>query len=120
MTATNENWKPTRFQILEEIRKERSRQIVKGYTWPHDDEHGIGHIINEVERRLKPDDQPWDRDTLVKCAAMLLAAIEAFDRLPANPEVGPRCGACRLGLPSHEPRDPQCVAHEPSGKGSSE
>lgn len=27
---------------------------------------------------------------------------------PSNPEVGPRCGACRLGLPSHNTLDPLC------------
>ena len=30
----------------------------------------------------------------------------------SNPEVGPRCGACRLGLVFHEPRDPQCFWYE--------
>ncbi len=30
----------------------------------------------------------------------------------SNPEVGPRCGACRLGLVVHESRDPQCVYAE--------
>ena len=30
----------------------------------------------------------------------------------SNPDVGPRCGACRLGLVVHEPSDPQCFWYE--------
>lgn len=30
----------------------------------------------------------------------------------ANPERGPRCGECRLGLGVHEPRDPLCAWYE--------
>lgn len=29
----------------------------------------------------------------------------------ANPDIGPRCPACRIGLVTHEPKDPQCIGH---------
>lgn len=29
----------------------------------------------------------------------------------SNPDVGPRCPACRMGLVTHEPADPQCIGH---------
>jgi len=28
-----------------------------------------------------------------------------------NPDVGPRCPACRAGLVTHVPEDPHCIAH---------
>ena len=30
----------------------------------------------------------------------------------SNPDVGPRCPACRMGLVTHEPSDPQCFWYE--------
>ena len=28
-----------------------------------------------------------------------------------NPDIGPRCPACRMGLVTHEPLDPHCVGY---------
>jgi len=33
------------------------------------------------------------------------------DEYPNNPDVGPRCGECRLGLGTHDERDPYCDYH---------
>lgn len=29
----------------------------------------------------------------------------------SNPDVGPRCPACRMGLVTHEPKDPHCIEY---------
>lgn len=31
-----------------------------------------------------------------------------------NPDVGPRCGECRLGLGAHNTADPLCDHHDPN------
>ena len=33
-----------------------------------------------------------------------------------NPEIGIRCGECRLGLGTHRPEDPYCDLHKEATK----
>lgn len=38
-----------------------------------------------------------------------------YPRPRTNPDVGPRCGECRLGLGAHNTADPLCDHHERTG-----
>lgn len=84
-----------------DVCNERARQVFKGYTAAHDDEHdvedlseaAISYMMRAAHRPLGAQDY-WpfigdmpsrtagetERDDLVKAAAMALAAIERFDR----------------------------------------
>lgn len=71
---------------IESIAAERARQIEKGWTPEHDDEHSTNHLVNRAityahagryEAHLERD---LLRDQLVKAAALLVAAIERLDR----------------------------------------
>lgn len=62
------------------IRAERTRQIELGYTPEHDDEHGLDHLLSEVNRKATT--WPPKRADLVRDATLLLAAIEWYDRHP--------------------------------------
>lgn len=80
---------------LQFVKRERERQIEKGYDAQHDDELGIDHIIIEANRRrmtylgngprpgMAPD---LYRQKLVEVAAMYVAAIEAMDRARVRAE----------------------------------
>lgn len=41
----------------------------------------------------------------------VLFKITELRRL-TNPEVGPRCPACRMGLVTHVPEDPKCIINQ--------
>ena len=41
---------------------------------------------------------------------------ESDEAAVGNPDRGPRCGECRLGLGVHEPADPLCFWHEKEGE----
>jgi hypothetical protein len=56
-----------------DVAHERHRQIEKGYTPEHDDEHGVQHILQEAYDRLR------DGKT-AQAGALLLAADAALER----------------------------------------
>lgn len=58
---------------------ERRRQVGKGYTLEHDDEHGAEHLVELVLDRLQ-NEKSDPRELLVQCAALLIAAVETIDR----------------------------------------
>ena len=62
------------------VQAERTRQIEKGYTPEHDDEHGLEHVLSQVNRKATT--WPPSRDHLVRDAALILAAVEWYDRHP--------------------------------------
>lgn len=86
--------------VLQELMAERDRQIAKGYTIAHDDQHTDGTILQAAEeiihtiqhdRRDVRDQWPhvvrdharekYDtRQRLIIAAAMLVAEIERIDR----------------------------------------
>lgn len=85
-------------KALEDINRERERQIAKGYDARHDDEHSDGSIARAaasyalVACPLKTNTPiwPWSydsyipglpRDALVKAGALIVAEIERLDRL---------------------------------------
>lgn len=71
-------------RVVTEIYEERIDQIERGYTPEHDDEHGLQHIMDQEQQRTAG--KLWSRESLVEAAAVLVAAIEWFDR---NPSRGP-------------------------------
>jgi len=64
--------------IIDEVAAERQKQIEKGYDAAHDDEHGWMHV--RYIARLNLDWTTDERESMVKAAASLVAAVEAFDR----------------------------------------
>lgn len=71
-------------EILEQIAGERARQVELGWTIEHDNRYGVRHLVALSEKYLnrENDDNPgyYSRDNLVKATALLVAAIERFDR----------------------------------------
>lgn len=64
-------------QAIEDVLAERQRQIRKGYTPEHDDEHAPAKIL----RYCGPFDWSYvTRRQLVRIAACAIAAIERYDR----------------------------------------
>lgn len=96
--------------VYDEICAERGKQIVKGFNAAHDDaEHAPGNLsqgamcyaeaatlaasgINGMVLGLDPKSWPFvdgwhyegERESMVKAAAMLVAAIEQYDRRNAK------------------------------------
>ncbi len=69
--------------VLEELWVERRRQGSKGYTYVHDDVHGIGHLVTEAVGRISNLNDKEDsevRSRLIKSAALLVAAVDLLDR----------------------------------------
>jgi hypothetical protein len=69
-----------------EVITERARQVEKGYTHEHDDQHGAAGIARVATTYIDPDAQTVDRVSLVKAAALLVAAIEELDRRTVTTE----------------------------------
>ncbi len=81
-------------EILDEIIAERERQDVKWGGPEHDDNHRLGDWLQFIEDRAdyqrfvlehpeRASDSPYLSDyraTLIKIAALAVAAIESFDR----------------------------------------
>lgn len=74
-------------RIMDEIYAERARQIEKGWSHEHDDEHGAGHLVQEARGRMnrygndgKYLVKPYQRKLLLEAATLLVAAIESIDR----------------------------------------
>lgn len=74
--------------VFDDIYAERARQIKKGYTQEHDDEHGVAHLLgwagSYILRAKFAPDPATARDRLIKMAALTVAAIEAHDRKEKN------------------------------------
>jgi hypothetical protein len=72
-------------------------------------------LLEEVFEALAESEPTALRAELVQAAAVAVQWVETIDRRAAravrNPDVGPRCPACRMGLPTHEYADPQCTAY---------
>jgi hypothetical protein len=72
--------------VIDDIVAERQRQVARGYTAEHDDEHATGEIISgewgAVMRleRVVAGIHPNPRDGLVQAAALVVAEIERLDR----------------------------------------
>lgn len=57
----------------------------------------------------------WMNDAVARAMTLPLDPDDLIGApAPARPEVGPRCGACRLGLPTHDTADPLCEAKPPT------
>lgn len=65
--------------VISEVAQERIRQRLLGYSPEHDDEHGPQHLMEQVQQRVAG--KLWTRDDLVEAAAVLVAAVEWFDRV---------------------------------------
>lgn len=73
MSADPEPPRPTRESWSSTLAEERDRQVAKGYTPQHDDEHGVRHLLNwaiEYARLGKH----------VEASALVWAAMDSLDR----------------------------------------
>lgn len=70
--------------LIDEVWAERRRQIEGGYTHAHDDEHGVGHLIEWAEAYFTGSGTyqlgHYNRDNMIKGIALMVAAVEALDR----------------------------------------
>lgn len=75
-------------RVYYDIKVERTRQIEKGWTPEHDDEHGVAHLVEQTRGRIgeldywlrEPDLILPTRQQLIQVAALAVAAIEVMDR----------------------------------------
>lgn len=88
-------WRPTihdtpRAGIFGELDTERERQQTLHYDLTHDDEHGLDHMLSlagnyAAAATTEPTAEVADqRRALIKCAALVVAAIELLDRSAAQ------------------------------------
>lgn len=107
-------------KALEDVKAERRRQVEKGWTEQHDDDHTNGWLARASSDMVMPGQYPipgsWDwkhkhpdsperlsrREQLVVGAALALAEIERIDRAVA---------AGRDPFPPPEPPSPESIAH---------
>lgn len=70
--------------VLDAVRRERLRQIRKGWTPQHDDRHSTHDLVRLADRRAhsvgSAGNGYYSRERLIEATAMLVAAIEAIDR----------------------------------------
>lgn len=77
-----------RSKAIRDVEQERERHVALGYTASHDDQHAIQDLIRysrqySTAAMIHESPDPLSsrrRDDLVKAAAVLVAAIESFDR----------------------------------------
>lgn len=62
--------------VYDEIRTERESHAAKGYDAEHDRRHGVAHLVDWAAHYANPD----SRESLVKAASLLVAAIEVIDK----------------------------------------
>lgn len=80
------SWFRKRFKygLFDEISLERGRQLLKGYSPKHDDEHSIEELIRlshvYTYSALGTRSPSTVRSDLIKAAAVLVATIESLDR----------------------------------------
>lgn len=70
-------------RVMRDVTAERHRQVDKGWTPEHDDEHALGDMCELAVQRFRrafdvPEDQT--RPRLIEGIAILAAAVEALDR----------------------------------------
>lgn len=75
--------------VLQEVAAERQRQISKGWTPDHDDSHSTHRMVELAAGRLlirqNPDNPGYlERRRLIEGIAILVAAVEAWDRREAG------------------------------------
>lgn len=75
---------------------ERSRQVAKGYTPEHDDEHPLGQLLGYGGLQWhpvthSPEDRAKIRAEMIRAAACLLAGVEWIDRR-TNADISPEVG----------------------------
>lgn len=74
--------------IVDQITTERLRQIELGYDHSHDDAHGVVGLVGwaqacastAAQSAVEREAPAAQRDLLVKAAALLISAIETYDR----------------------------------------
>ena len=77
-------------RVLDDVAAERNRQVEKGWTRDHDDHHSTHDLVRLAEKRIHSPGRPpaesgyYDRQRLVEGIAMLVAAVEAWDRREAR------------------------------------
>lgn len=77
-------------RVLEEVRRNRYYQIVKGYTPEHDDNHSPDFLAGVIAQgyidaavcAFKGD--PADREHLIDAITVLVATVESMDRKAAR------------------------------------
>lgn len=78
--------------VLEEIRTRRFQQVAKGWTPEHDDQHEMDRMVQIAEVYLSSAcaemamDDEVSRDRILDAIAVLVAAVESFDRKEACKE----------------------------------
>ena len=77
-------------RVLDDVKAERDRQVAEGWTPEHDDNHTTYDLVTLAKTYAgKPEsDRPehsgmFSRRRLVQATALLVAAIEAWDRWEA-------------------------------------
>lgn len=74
-------------RVVNELAAERRRQIAKGWTPAHDDQHETPELVDLALDRVylfdHSDVRPLRR-RIIESAAMLVAAVEAMDRQEAR------------------------------------
>lgn len=74
---------PSTPAVLGALANERERQVAKGWTREHDDEHRTHDLIDLARERMDRKPTPasgLSRQRLIEGIAMLVAAVEAMDR----------------------------------------
>lgn len=75
---------------MSDVLRERGRQIDKGYTPQHDDQHRTADMVRLIHERLPDVGRTYpsadqERDGMVQVAALALAEVEAMDRRNGPP-----------------------------------
>ena len=84
MTAAQPDQTPTE-RILDEILIERASHAECGYDLAHDRDHGgVTHLVAQAGNYVMPH-RLKDRAGLVKCASLIVAAIELLDAEGGDP-----------------------------------
>lgn len=77
-------------KVISDVRSARHHQVDIGYTPDHDDAHYTRTLVEVGEKYLHRqggrdhDSGMFDRDNIVKGIAVLVAAVEAWDRREAR------------------------------------
>ncbi|AYD87407.1 hypothetical protein SEA_VALENTINIPUFF_33 [Microbacterium phage ValentiniPuff] len=76
---------PYHFTVYEEIRQARQKQYAEGWSFEHDQEHGLQHIDQLIEdyQSRKLGEHKTTRETFVIVAALAVAGIDLIDGKPS-------------------------------------
>lgn len=70
--------------ILNEVQVEMAHAVAKGYTPEHDDEQGVGHLLQETYDRLSDlkgvSEVDQVRVEMIKLVGLLVAGVATIDR----------------------------------------